>query len=107
MSLEGESKGETDPTINKVVLMGDEGVGKTSMFLRFKTGRFVETTTSTRYQAEHYKEWTVRGTPVKVYNFFVFILCLCLLLCTYCYLNMFIHCLKKRARCSCSYIVCF
>lgn len=60
MSLEG------DPTINKVVLMGDEGVGKTSMFLRFKTGRFVETTTSTRYQAEHYKEWTVRGTPVKV-----------------------------------------
>lgn len=72
MSLEGESKGGTDPTINKVVLMGDEGVGKTSMFLRFKTGRFVETTTSTRYQAEHYKEWTVRGTPVKVYNFFIF-----------------------------------
>lgn len=57
---------EEDPDINKVVLLGDEGVGKTSMFLRFKTDRFFETTTTTRYQAEHYKEWLVRGTPVKV-----------------------------------------
>lgn len=66
MSLSSEADKSVDPTTNKVVLVGDEGVGKTSMFLRFKTDRFIETTSSTRYQAEHYKEWTVRGTKVQV-----------------------------------------
>jgi small GTP-binding protein len=56
----------TDYEANKVVLLGDEDVGKTSMFLRFKTERFVETTSSTKYQAEHYKEWAVNGTPVRM-----------------------------------------
>lgn len=56
----------SDPSPNKVVMLGNEGVGKTTMFLRFKTGRFVQTTAQTRYNAEHFKEWTVKGKPVKV-----------------------------------------
>ena len=53
--------------IPKVVLVGDEGVGKTTLFLRFKEDKFVEVTQHTRYMAEHSKEWTVGGQPVKVY----------------------------------------
>lgn len=60
------SEGDSNLSTNKVVLVGDEGVGKTSMFLRFKTDKFIETTIQTRYQAEHMKEWHVHGTPVKV-----------------------------------------
>ena len=57
---------DNDPYPNKVVLVGNEAVGKTSIFLRFKTGRFNETTSKTRYDSEHLKEWRVNGTPVKV-----------------------------------------
>ena len=57
---------EEDPAPNKVVMIGNEGVGKTSLFLRFKTGRFVQTTVQTRYDAEHFKEWSVKGNSVKV-----------------------------------------
>ena len=58
---------ESDPSPNKVVLIGSEGVGKTSIFLRFKNGHFSQTTrTQTTYDAEHYKEWIVKGHTVKV-----------------------------------------
>ncbi len=63
---------ETNPCANKVVMIGSEGVGKTSLFLRFKTGRFCQTTRTPKgYDGEHCKEWTVNGHRIKV--------------CVYCY----------------------
>ena len=57
----------TDSVPDKVVLVGDVGVGKTSLFLRFKTGQFQETTPSHNPRdGEHQKEWTVGGKKVSV-----------------------------------------
>ena len=57
----------TDSVLDKVVLVGDVGVGKTSLFLRFKTGQFQETTPSHNPRdGEHQKEWTVGGKKVSV-----------------------------------------
>ena len=57
---------ENDPSPNKVVMVGNEGVGKTSMFLRFKTDKFAQVEPQTRYNAEHFKEWNLKGDTVKV-----------------------------------------
>ena len=57
----------TESVLDKVVLVGDVGVGKTSMFLRFKTGEFQETTPSHNPRdGEHQKEWKAKGTDVSV-----------------------------------------
>ena len=52
-----------DCSKNKVVLVGDFGVGKTALFMRFKTGRYVRSTDSQmkRNEAEHLKTWTKNG----------------------------------------------
>ena len=46
---------------NKVVLIGDFGVGKTTLFMRFKTGNYVENHGVKRDEAEHCKIWTKNG----------------------------------------------
>ena len=57
----------TDSVPDKVVLVGDVGVGKTSIFLRFKTGEFQETTPSHNPRdGEYQKEWPVAGSSVSV-----------------------------------------
>lgn len=56
----------SDQATNKIVLIGDEGVGKTTIFQRFKYDRFVEEISHTRYEAEHCREWDVDGRTVQV-----------------------------------------
>lgn len=56
---------------DKVVLVGDVGVGKTSLFMRFATGQFVEDTTAMHNPkearlSEFHKEWTIDGEVVSV-----------------------------------------
>ena len=51
---------------DKVVLVGDVGVGKTSLFMRFKTGHFVEGTTHNPREGEFRKKWTINGKEVSV-----------------------------------------
>ena len=54
-------------TANKVVLIGNQDVGKTTIFSRFKTGRFVNNTEQTKVAAEHCKEVTTEsGRRVQV-----------------------------------------
>ena len=53
------------PPRDKVVLVGNPGVGKSTIFQRFRTGMFVpEDQLSHRDKAEHYKEWTVSGAKI-------------------------------------------
>lgn len=60
----------TESVPDKVVLVGDVGVGKTSIFLRFKTGKFQETTPSHNpREGEWRKEWSVAGSTVSVSAF--------------------------------------
>ena len=55
------------PPKDKVVLVGNPGVGKSTMFQFFKTGKFVPADQlSHRDKAEHAKEWTVSGTKRSV-----------------------------------------
>ncbi len=56
----------TDEERNKVVLVGDFEVGKTSLFMRFKTGRFEEVERQTRAEAECAKSWQVDGEDCYV-----------------------------------------
>lgn len=57
----------TESVPDKVVLVGDVGVGKTSIFLRFKTGKFHDTTPSHNPRdGEYQKEWQVAGSSVSV-----------------------------------------
>ena len=64
-SATGSSLTESVP--DKVVLVGDVGVGKTSIFLRFKTGNFQDTTPSHNPRdGEYQKEWQVAGSNVSV-----------------------------------------
>ena len=64
-SATGSSLTESVP--DKVVLVGDVGVGKTSIFLRFKTGKFQDTTPSHNPRdGEYQKEWQVAGSNVSV-----------------------------------------
>ena len=52
---------------NKIVLIGDVGVGKTSIFNRFKTGQFTENAApQTRKEADCKKTVTVDGKEVTV-----------------------------------------
>lgn len=52
---------------NKVVLIGDPEVGKTTMFTRFKTGQFSENVESqTRKEADCKKSVMVDGKEVVV-----------------------------------------
>ena len=51
---------------DKVVLVGDVGVGKTTLFMRFRTGQFVENTTHNPREGEYHKSWTVQGGEVSV-----------------------------------------
>ena len=50
----------------KVVLLGNEGVGKTTLFYRFKERKNVEVDQRTRFTAEHKREWTIGSQAVKV-----------------------------------------
>ena len=55
------------PPLDKVVLVGSPGVGKSTIFQRFRTGKFVAADQfSHRDRAEHSKEWTVSETKVSV-----------------------------------------
>lgn len=53
----------------KVVLVGDVDVGKTSLFNRFKTGKFLEGQSEgpqARRDAEHHKTWEYKGEQLSV-----------------------------------------
>ena len=56
---------------DKVVLVGDVGVGKTSLFLRFKTGEFSENTSHNPREGEYHKKWQLDDNEVSVsaYNY--------------------------------------
>ena len=51
---------------DKVVLVGDVGVGKTTLFNRFSKGQFVETTGSQSRTSELQKKWELNGKEVSV-----------------------------------------
>ena len=54
---------------DKVVLVGNPGVGKSTIFQRFKTGRFVPVEELTHHDKEGqecYKAWTVGDGQVAV-----------------------------------------
>ena len=89
----------TESVPDKVVLVGDVGVGKTSLFLRFKTGQFHQTTPSHNPRdGEHQKEWTLgtRKVSVSVPGCRT---CSCSARCT---LDLFTHAVRiKKIRVSC------
>lgn len=51
-------------TFDKVILIGDVGVGKTSIFTRFRTGEFESS--GDQKIAEFQKKWSVGGREVTV-----------------------------------------
>lgn len=51
---------------DKVVLVGDVGVGKTTLFMRFKTDEFIRSIAHNPKDGEYHKEWNVNGSPVSV-----------------------------------------
>jgi len=51
---------------NKVVLVGDYGVGKTTIFTRFKTGKAEGVSLNTRRECEFTKTLTVDGKDTTV-----------------------------------------
>ena len=69
----------------EVMLVGDSGVGKTTIFQRFETGQFLpghEISRNCLGVMEHTKEWTVANQPVSVsISFF----------CNYIYIDFFIR----------------
>ena len=50
--------------VDKVILIGDVGVGKTSIFTRFRTGNFESS--ADQKIAEFQKKWTVNGRDLSV-----------------------------------------
>ena len=58
--------GETPPE-DKVVLVGNPGVGKSTIFQFFRTGKFVHADQLSHHdKAEHTKEWIVSGSKRSV-----------------------------------------
>lgn len=51
---------------DKAVLVGDVGVGKTSLFVRFKTGEFADNVSHNPREGEYQKRWTAQGREVSV-----------------------------------------
>ncbi len=51
---------------DKGVLVGDVGVGKTSLFVRFKTGEFSDNVSHNPREGEYQKNWTIDGRDVSV-----------------------------------------
>ncbi len=51
---------------DKAVLVGDVGVGKTSLFVRFKTGDFSDNITHNPREGEYKKRWQLAGKDVSV-----------------------------------------
>ena len=66
MSVEVSDVNLMESPPDKVVLVGDVGVGKTSLFLRFKTGEFSESTSHNPREGEFHKKWQVDGSEVSV-----------------------------------------
>lgn len=66
MSIEVGNVNLMESPPDKVVLVGDVGVGKTSLFLRFKTGEFSESTSHNPREGEFHKTWQVDGSEVSV-----------------------------------------
>ena len=60
---------------DKAVLVGDVGVGKTSLFVRFKTGEFSDNVSHNPREGEYQKKWTVEGRDVSVSG--MFCVCVC------------------------------
>ena len=61
------ANGENGELENKIVLIGDLGVGKTSIFNRFKSGQFSENAApQTRKEADCKKTIIVDGKEVTV-----------------------------------------
>ena len=58
---------ETNKDWFKVIIIGDAGVGKTSILLRFIEDKFVENTTSIGYISDRKKMVTVNGKPVQLH----------------------------------------
>ena len=51
---------------DKAVLVGDVGVGKTSLFVRFKTGQFSDDVSHNPREGEYQKSWVAEGKEVSV-----------------------------------------
>lgn len=51
---------------DKAVLVGDVGVGKTSLFVRFKTGEFSDNVSHNPREGEYQKKWDIDGKQVSV-----------------------------------------
>ena len=66
MSVEVSDVNLMESPPDKVVLVGDVGVGKTSLFLRFKTGEFSENTSHNPREGEYHKQWQLSGNEVSV-----------------------------------------
>lgn len=68
MSFEatGEGVNFMESPSDKVVLVGDVGVGKTTLFMRFMTGEFVENTTHNPRLGEYHKKWSLNDGEVSV-----------------------------------------
>ncbi len=60
---------EDDFPHDKVILAGNCGVGKTTLFLRFKKGSFQEDITPGTVASEHQKQWQRDGIDISVSNF--------------------------------------
>ena len=66
MSVEASDINLMESPPDKVVLVGDVGVGKTTLFLRFKTGEFCENHSHNPREGEYHKKWQVDGSEVSV-----------------------------------------
>ncbi len=60
MAASDSAKGE------KIVLLGDYGVGKSTIFTRFKTGAAKDVTLNTRKECESTRELMVDGKKIAV-----------------------------------------